>query len=730
MSEQERTQPWEAQETQVWEISVDDLNRKIVELWDLEKKLFWWDGKIWDWSIDSNIDFQFTQWIEKAKTIQEKVFLVENLISYFSDSKINWAKYSNNMSEFLNDDSKKHIQFMKNEYEKFIQKYPDFSKQIEKELFYYLELTERNFNFVIMSSDSLEQKKDTVSKFLEWSKNWFLSDRNSIEKLIIYINKLSPNLTDKPAFLNRIWQLDFEEKEKIILSKNKLNTLLSLDFVKEGFTDDEESPIYDKTFWYGTLIRLLNKTPQDLTRLNQLYISSDNIDEFWQMIDWLDISIKEWLLQSDKIKEKYLPYCEKKLGLSFEDTIQKKIDSDVLFKISNISDNMTRKYILQVCNHLLWTFFSRPQINILWNMNQSSYLPEQSQIISSTQEDIHSILSPWWSLDNILDQFNNDIKQQISIIGVFQTFLKKHINQSFIWQQWDYQVLLEKKVSEVNTRYEQFIQTKVSEIRSKLQLTPDKLRNFNLQYEAQFNDRDSTLQSRLDFVQNYNVLPNEYSQITPSNRGDSSEVIETPPESRINSAQQAMNKLWFNVKVWEDGSLVWVNGETNLKQTIWNRTFEIWNDGKIFIQWAFWYKFSYENNIDWIEKYLEIADEIEYVDHMWLGHFWDSFKEMISILNQYSQHTWLRQINIDDKSLNSTNFINQIELDNIVKVFYKIWFLDTDSYSFWFKNWIMEKVQFTHIMDEKFEGNNFFKWWVFSPNLFKEIVVKTDWNKK
>jgi hypothetical protein len=41
----------------------------------------------------------------------------------------------------------------------------------------------------------------------------------------------------------------------------------------------------------------------------------------------------------------------------------------------------------------------------------------------------------------------------------------------------------------------------------------------------------------------------------------------------------------------------------------------------------------------------------------------------------------------------------------------------------------MQKVEFTHIMETKFEGKNFFKWWTFDREMFKNIVTETDWKK-
>lgn len=199
--------------------------------------------------------------------------------------------------------------------------------------------------------------------------------------------------------------------------------------------------------------------------------------------------------------------------------------------------------------------------------------------------------------------------------------------------------------------------------------------------------------------------------------------------NKIPEMQNSLSRLWLNVKIWENGSLIWINGETNFTQKIWNRTFEVKENGNIFIQWAFGYEFQYENNIDGIEQYLEIADQIEYVDHMGLWHFGTNLKDMIEILNLYTSYTGLKYINVDDSSLNSTNFINQVELTNISKAFYKIWFLSTENFSYWFKNWEMQKVEFTHIMQTNFEWRNFLKWGSFDREMFKNVITETNWKK-
>lgn len=158
--------------------------------------------------------------------------------------------------------------------------------------------------------------------------------------------------------------------------------------------------------------------------------------------------------------------------------------------------------------------------------------------------------------------------------------------------------------------------------------------------------------------------------------------------------------------------------------------FEVKEDGNIFIQWAFWYQFQYENNLNGLGKYLKIADQIEYVDDMGLWHFWENFKEMIQILNLYTPYTGLKYIHVDDMKMNSTNFINQLELTNISKAFHKIWFLTSENFSYSFKNGEMQKTEFTHIMQTRFEGRNFLKWGNFDREIFKQIITEIDWKNK
>lgn len=235
----------------------------------------------------------------------------------------------------------------------------------------------------------------------------------------------------------------------------------------------------------------------------------------------------------------------------------------------------------------------------------------------------------------------------------------------------------------------------------------------------------------IDIAEKVILLDNIISESTSQKSEKPPKPTQSPEKApnKIPEMQNSLSRLWLNVKIWENGSLIWINGETNFTQKIWNRTFEVKENGNIFIQWAFGYEFQYENNIDGIEQYLEIADQIEYVDHMGLWHFGTNLKDMIEILNLYTSYTGLKYINVDDSSLNSTNFINQVELTNISKAFYKIWFLSTENFSYWFKNWEMQKVEFTHIMQTNFEWRNFLKWGSFDREMFKNVITETNWKK-
>lgn len=746
MSEQERKQPWANQEVQNWEASFDDLNKKVIELSKIEKELFWWDGKVssffsnYEDSIESNdteIDKKFKESIKDWQDIKTKIDIVTSLVLEFSSKQYDYhktSKYADEKTSKLIDEFKDKINNFKKQ-----EPYNQYTEVINM----YVLNDINNLDWAIKIYES--HKYDDLTLMLNTSyENLIWESLNTLKWVIDYVhNNKKINWIDwKKSFLINYFQNSLGNVTKYIY----IDKIMSLDIynTKEYEYWETTDNLNDDNY----LIDFLEISSSHWDNINELYLewlkeswlsslSKENLNilndstitHFQKLVDYIDknftIFEKRKVLKMWLIDEIYMSYKKNNLCIiNAQD-----IPNDFLLDLSEISqpllsqktENLLWKYYLLeknksnndnyikektdlLTNFSDYYFTSNKDINIqdklvmykIWKKISWSFLSElllKSNNLDSIKGVVNLLEDSKNKMDNLL---NNDKKEIVKkVYERVEKWIKNNsINQEqmiILKEQW---IIRDKSVWEIEI----------------IQYKDDKF--------------DNILQVHLNpsFFTDTQSLQEKTQMTRPSSP-------EAPSETRLNKAQQAMNKLWFDVKVSQDGSFIWQNWETTFKQTIWNRTFEIWNDGKIFIQWAFWYNFKYENNIDWVEKYLEIADEIEYVDHMWLGHFGDSFKEMVSILNQYSQHTWLRQINIDDGNINSTNFINQIELDNISKAFNKIWFLDTDSYSFWFKNWIMEKVQFSHIMDTKFEWNNFFKWWVFSPNLFREIVVNTDWKE-
>lgn len=680
------------------------LDNKLKELGNLEKQIFSGDGIIaWE-SDDTSIDTSYKKGIEQAKTIQQKIDFIESLVFEFqNERKLQELFQKKQELPYSSKDTDDKLHEWKNKIQQLFQKYPDFKQSIVKfveEKFHYTDYFLSYYEETEFSSQEEKEKimMQVLNGMLDSNFYWIWD----IETAIKYVQS-NTSIEDKNQFLSDL----LERTPEVIYNLwEKMDVISQLSFYqKEGGykyalkflnSKDDLSPLYD-------LLKIDSKKLQELDS----YIKNGDNKGFMNSINELfstqERSILVWY---PVIKNKYIELQRWDLSLPKDS-----ISDDILISLSQLKD----KGVVNQFQKLISRFFNESNRDIknkilsefihieLWNIvKNSKYLSDNYKIIEIVNNFITDKtvnIREWTSEYEKMEQLYNMVNDKYTQIKTYNENKASDYITKQIWY-----LKSEKDMQSVDTLQ------KISKI-------DDKEKSYSKGIES-----GCTENTLLKLI----ILEDAIDIKTPK-----------PPQSpegvksseKIPEMQNSLSRLWLNVKVWENGSLIWINGETNFTQKIWNRTFEVKENGNIFIQWAFGYEFQYENNIDGIEQYLEIADQIEYVDHMGLWHFGTNLKDMIEILNLYTSYTGLKYINVDDSSLNSTNFINQVELTNISKAFYKIWFLSTENFSYWFKNWEMQKVEFTHIMQTNFEWRKFLKWGSFDREMFKNVITETNWNK-
>ncbi len=692
------------------------LDNKLKELGNLEKQIFSGDGIIaWE-SDDTSIDTSYKKGIEQAKTIQQKIDFIESLVFEFqNERKLQELFQKKQELPYSSKDTDDKLHEWKNKIQQLFQKYPDFKQSITKfveEKFHYTDYFLSYYEETEFSSQEEKEKimMQVLNGMLESTFYWIWD----IEKAIKYVQS-NTSIDDKNQFLI---DLLMWTPEALYNLWEKMDAISQLSFYhkKEWY---KYAPRLSSTAEDIHLFSLLKLDTNKLQKLDS-YIKNGDDKGFMNSInDLFSTQERSNLLWYPEIKNKYIEVQRWDLNLP-KDTVS----DDIIISLSQLKD----KSVITQFQKLITDFFNEPNRDIknsilsqfihieLWNIVKNSrYLSDNYKIIQIVNDlvtDGASSLWEWTPEYKKMEQLYNTVNDKITQI---KTYNQKKVSDYITEQIW--YLRSEKDMQSVD------VLQKISKI--------DKKEKSYSEDRAWFiSDCDSTdpILSKLILLEDASAKKASWEVMKIPNPAQSPEGVKNT--AKIPEMQKSLSRLWLNVKVWENGNVIWANWETQFTQKVWNRTFEVKDDGNIFIQWAFWYNFRYENNLNGIEQYLEIADQIQYLDDMWLWHFWENFKEMVSVLNLYTSYTGLRYINIDDTKMNSTNFINQVELTNISKAFYKIWFLSSENFSYGFKNGEMQKTEFTHIMQTRFEGRNFLKWGNFDREIFKQIITEIDWKNK
>ncbi len=664
------------------------LDNKLKELWALEKEIFSGDGIVDGQSSDTAIDESYKEGLQQAKTIQQKIDFIESLVLEFQyERKLQELFQKQEKSSYISQEGSKDLQEGKDKVQELFQKYPHFKESIVKymaEKFDYADYFVQFYEQTPLSPEVdrkmlVEQVLGNMLNHINIEALW------DLEKTIQYIQS-HPSIDDKNDFLNGLLMWS---PEAIPNLWEKMDAVTQLSFYKKEGGYKYAIRFSNSRDDLG-LFHLLQCDTKKLQTLDKFFINGKPKDAITFLEQNFPLNEIDYLMQYSKFKDIYLKIKKEEMSINTD-----KLPEESIIAISHIKDKQVSEKIQKHIWEVLKIENPEDKIKFILNFIKKD-LPA---IVNTSQNKLDNCY-----LFSALREFTYFSLEQQAPNKTEVIALELHT--------------LEQK----NTQFlQEYINIKLNEI--KQYWDNDTLYKLN-----KINFSNST---SIDIAEKVILLDNIISESTSQKSEKPPKPIQSSEKApnKIPEMQNSLSRLWLNVKIWENGSLIWINGETNFTQKIWNRTFEVKENGNIFIQWAFGYEFQYENNIDGIEQYLEIADQIEYVDHMGLWHFGTNLKDMIEILNLYTSYTGLKYINVDDSSLNSTNFINQVELTNISKAFYKIWFLSTENFSYWFKNWEMQKVEFTHIMQTNFEWRNFLKWGSFDREMFKNVITETNWNK-
>lgn len=664
------------------------LDNKLKELWALEKEIFSGDGIVDGQSSDTAIDESYKEGLQQAKTIQQKIDFIESLVLEFQyERKLQELFQKQEKSSYISQEGSKDLQEGKDKVQELFQKYPHFKESIVKymaEKFDYADYFVQFYEQTPLSPEVdrkmlVEQVLGNMLNHINIEALW------DLEKTIQYIQS-HPSIDDKNDFLNGLLMWS---PEAIPNLWEKMDAVTQLSFYKKEGGYKYAIRFSNSRDDLG-LFHLLQCDTKKLQTLDKFFINGKPKDAITFLEQNFPLNEIDYLMQYSKFKDIYLKIKKEEMSINTD-----KLPEESIIAISHIKDKQVSEKIQKHIWEVLKIENPEDKIKFILNFIKKD-LPA---IVNTSQNKLDNCY-----LFSALREFTYFSLEQQAPNKTEVIALELHT--------------LEQK----NTQFlQEYINIKLNEI--KQYWDNDTLYKLN-----KINFSNST---SIDIAEKVILLDNIISESTSQKSEKPPKPTQSPEKApnKIPEMQNSLSRLWLNVKIWENGSLIWINGETNFTQKIWNRTFEVKENGNIFIQWAFGYEFQYENNIDGIEQYLEIADQIEYVDHMGLWHFGTNLKDMIEILNLYTSYTGLKYINVDDSSLNSTNFINQVELTNISKAFYKIWFLSTENFSYWFKNWEMQKVEFTHIMQTNFEWRNFLKWGSFDREMFKNVITETNWKK-
>lgn len=687
MAENENTQLSWTKET--WtslppqEVSADMLEVKMTELSMIEEELFSSDGKISADHKDSIIDEKYAKEIKKATDLKTKIEIVEWLIIDFRKNMgINAMIKEASLSKYSSVEEKKILSEINRKMEHLLKQYPNSKNQLVK--FMECELKNSNFYVNFYENTGNKEDKNVIPKVLQGHYQTILSDSiPSLEKLLKSIEK-NNFITDNESFLNYLIE-DNDYKKLWWDIDIKLSQIFQYEIFKEWFCDNESSPNFKDTFWYGTIVRFMGKWDGEMKKINDMYINPNKHTKLVQYIDRSSQEIKDWLLASKKVKDIYIA-AKKTEVIDIRDvTTLGKLSDEVILKLSNISDQTLKLTVFNMMKEILkssnrdgnkWETFLN-SLNLQTNSSQQSF-------------DINNFISDGWMLDKLIDT-QTDPKKKIQIAQIFQIFIEKEFNQSTIGD-GDIWNKMETKTKHLQEQILLTLEQSITNLKQKYKDNPQVL--LEIDNYGQVKDKETwEIEKKMHLLDKYQDF-NTHSQ---SARPEPLEKTQSPilRKEEIQHAQDALNRngLGKNRTIdAETGKIVskdWLekkqlaiqNGEEIPKDdtsTIIDKIgrrwqIEFWHNHEMIFTSSLGYTFNLDNDIYWVQKALDINDTFDYLDKIWLWYFGDNLANMAETIKTVF---WNEFANV---SLGESSFLKPEKTRNFIDMFKKIWFINENQ---------------------------------------------------
>lgn len=714
MSEQEKKSLWENNSTTIdEEYNQSDLNTAVRELKKLEVRIFQGDGNIGWESKDTIIDAKYEAAMEKAGDLKTKIDMVWQLVEYFS-TQLNYSSFDD---KYISNESKKTIEKINTEFKKVSAKYPEYQEIIGNYIQNEIENGGYTQHFLIKDFKTHQNFKESDIKVFTQA---FIDNilNYHIPNMVEFIEYTEKN--DK--IISKVPFVEMCLKGTIWVDGKRFDTLLNLDFYADNTTyqyghnlnhEFKAEHVNDTK----NLVWLVQLGEEPLNKVNSLYLNAkkdpNNIQALVDYIDTFSVNEKNQLLNIKNIRNLYVEN-KKDLLCIRPDLIQ---NSELIIAISNIKDKKTSEILFHLTKDILSNkggevkilsqFIQNQYGNLLYHASVTDkyYLSVFTEQMALT---IAEYDNPWYQqLIESIDESRKNVESQLTDY-IIDTISKKIETDSLLPDEYN-------KLQSMGLIDE--------DATGKIRINPTLI---SKQDVVKGKLGDSKL---IEKVASVEALFSSSSVSPTPEKKQIWEIQDTKKlEKNSETAKKAKELFGNQVEINEKWQMVSNKWETTFTTQIWNRTLEVWEDGKVIMHGAMWYKFKYDNDEHGIEKLLQIWWQIKFVDDLWFGYFGESFKSMIETLNASTHLTGLRYLHINDSGKNADTFLTQVELSELTKAFHKLWFLESSSQHYGFQQEPMTKAKFDHTMQQNFSGKNFLLWG-FQETQFKQNIRQVDWTQ-
>lgn len=619
MLEQEKKEQ-QAQSPNDTNITPNDLDKKLEELWLIEESVFSFaDWKISESDSDSDIDEKYKKWLEKAKTLKEKIALVEWLIVEFrSQFWVNGLFETQKNSKYATEESKNLLVEWKNKVVELIKKYPNYKDWIIQYIQNDFDYINNLVLFYEKDYDKTKNKEiiDTIPKLWQSHYEYTIKSKiNDLSQTLLFFEQGN-------IWWDKWFKYAVDKWIPLYWIADKIKNISNLNFCK------------NENHWINTL----DFTTIDIENLKKIDILSKNPSDYIKLVDFIDtlnLENKNLLLKQIKIKE---VYTNIKMELScINPDLFKEDGKQVLIYLSNIK-NKDVNYKLQdfIVKFLSWA----DKLNYYSNFLNTE-VDNLSKYLSTSDRFYLLKILIYFNINLTSESNNSDLisqnKKKIKFIEEENTInINKNIND-----------VIQKGDPEELQKYASLNLIKKSEWWVYLptgQITDENISWLN------FDLNKKTQQIRTE--------PAEKPLVS---------------KEKQKGIKDSFSKMWLNVQVSDDWKLLWNNWEKQFSQKIQNGKIEVWANEELVYTTSLWYKFEFNQDLLWLQKLSDITERFNYLNKIWLGYFGEKFKNMLALIPIYLPNQWLN-LSINEKTW---DFLSNYELFNIIiPIFQNIWFIE------------------------------------------------------